>query len=163
MKTAENMSDEERAALEVSLPTALELCRLGLGTMIDIRQTFEIEMKGAIPGTVHIPLFEVKRLLGHTLSENEQDILDAGKPKEIDVMGFFTMINQLHHRRDHLLLCVCNSGRRSLTSAALLRSMGYDKALSVAGGFQAWKLLQSAAPAVVQPAPAKSDPDTEKG
>lgn len=163
MKTAENMSDEERAALEVSLPTALELCRLGLGTMIDIRQTFEIEMKGAIPGTVHIPLFEVKRLLGHTLSENEQDILDAGKPKEIDVMGFFTMINQLHHGRDHLLLCVCNSGRRSLTSAALLRSMGYDKALSVAGGFQAWKLLQSAAPAVVQPAPAKNAPDTEKG
>jgi rhodanese-related sulfurtransferase len=140
------VSEEERAQLEVSLPTALELCRLGLGTLIDIRQTFEIEMKGAIPDTVHIPLFEVKRMLGHVLSEDEQDILDAGKPKDMDVMSFFTMINQLHHGRDHLLLCICNSGRRSLAAASLLRRMGYDKALSVAGGFQAWKKLQQTAP-----------------
>jgi rhodanese-related sulfurtransferase len=146
------VSDQERAQLEISLPTALELCRLGLGTLIDIRQTFEIEMKGAIPNTVHIPLFEVKRMLGHALTEDEQDILDAGKPKDMDVMSFFTMINQLHHGRDHLLLCICNSGRRSLTAAAMLRKMGYGKALSVAGGFQAWKKLQQAAP-TVQTAP----------
>ncbi|MEQ1658285.1 MAG: rhodanese-like domain-containing protein [Hylemonella sp.] len=145
MNTEAPLSDEERATLEVTLPTALELCRLGLGTLIDIRQTFEIEMKGAIPGTMHIPLFEVKRMLGHALSEDEQDILDAGKPKDMDVMTFFTMINQLHHGRDHLLLCICNSGRRSLAAAALLRQMGYGKALSVAGGFQAWKKLQQAA------------------
>ncbi len=147
MNTEAPLSDEERAALEVTLPTALELCRLGLGTLIDIRQTFEIEMKGAIPGTMHIPLFEVKRMLGHALSEDEQDILDAGRPKDMDVMTFFTMINQLHHGRDHLLLCICNSGRRSLAAAALLRQMGYGKALSVAGGFQAWKKLQQAAAA----------------
>jgi rhodanese-related sulfurtransferase len=140
------VSDQERAQLEISLPTALELCRLGLGTLIDIRQTFEIEMKGAIPDTVHIPLFEVKVMLGHALTEDEQDILDAGKPKDMDVMSFFTMINQLHHGRDHLLLCICNSGRRSLTAAAMLRKMGYGKALSVAGGFQALKKLQQTAP-----------------
>ena len=121
----------------------MELCRLGLGTMVDIRPAFEIELKGAIPGTVHIPLFEVKQLLGHALTEDEQDILDAGKPTEIDVQGFFTMVNELHHVRDHILLCVCNSGRRSLYAAALLRSLGYAKALSVGGGFQAWKRQQT--------------------
>mgnify|MGYP003477067233 CR=1 FL=1 len=73
-------SPTEPEALEISLASATELCRLGLGTMVDIRQTFEIEMKGAIPGTVHIPLFEVKQLLGHALTEDEQDILEAGKP-----------------------------------------------------------------------------------
>ena len=140
-------SPDERAKLEITLPTAQELCRLGLATMIDIRQSFEIEMKGAMPDTVHIPLFEVKRMLGHALSEDEQDILDAGKPKEIDVRGFFTMINRLHHAHDHLLLCICNSGRRSLAAAALLRSLGYPKALSVAGGFQAWKRMQAPAAA----------------
>ncbi|WP_119287973.1 rhodanese-like domain-containing protein [Azohydromonas sediminis] len=145
---------EERERLEVSLPTALELCRLGLATMIDIRQSFEIEMKGAIPDTVHIPLFEVKQMLGDTLTENEQDILDAGKPKEIDARTFIRTINGLHHGRDHLLLCVCNSGRRSLSAAALLRELGYPKALSVAGGFQAWKKLQAAAAAPADtPAP----------
>jgi len=145
MNMDDAISEEELAALEVSLPTALELCRLGLASMIDIRQTFEIEMKGAIPDSVHIPLFEVKRMLGHTLTEDEQDILDAGKPKDMDAMSFFSMINQLHHARDHLLLCVCNSGRRSLAAASLLRSLGYPKALSVAGGFQAWKKLNDVA------------------
>lgn len=130
--------------LEISLASAIELCNLGLGTLVDIRQAFEIELKGAIPGTVHIPLFEVKLLLGHTLSEDEQDILDAGKPTEIDVQGFFTTLNRVHHVHDKIVLCMCNSGRRSLYAAQLLRSMGYRKALSVAGGFQAWKKLQAA-------------------
>ena len=99
--------------LEISLPTAMEMCDLGLATLIDIRQSFEIEMKGAIPGSVHIPMFEVKVMLGDTLSEDEQEVLDAGTPKEIDAKSFFTMINRLHHGRDHLLLCICNSGRRT--------------------------------------------------
>ena len=114
--------------------------------MIDIRQSFEIEMKGAIPDTVHIPMLEVKVMLGHVLTEDEQDTLDAGTPKDIDAKNFFTMINRLHHGRDNLLLCICNSGRRSLAAASLLRSLGYPKALSWwAGGFQAWKKQQVAA------------------
>ena len=151
MNTEESLSPEERATLEITLPTAMELCRLGLATMIDIRQSFEIEMKGAIPDTVHIPMFEVKRMLGDSLTEDEQDILDAGQPKDMDAKSFFTMINRLHHARDHLLLCICNSGRRSLTAASLLRSLGYPKALSVAGGFQAWKKLQAPAVAAATP------------
>ena len=106
--------------LAISLSSALELCQLGLGTLVDIRQNFELEVKGAIPGAVHIPLFEVKRLLGHALSEDEQDTLDAGKPNDLDVQGFFTMINKVHHVHDHIVLCICNSGRRSLYAARLL-------------------------------------------
>lgn len=145
MEPAADRSDAPAdATLEITLPTSLELCRLGLATMVDIRQAFEIEMKGAMPDTVHIPLFEVKRLLGHSLTEDEQDILDAGRPTDIDVQGFFTTINRLHHVHDHIVLIVCNSGRRSLYAAQLLRDMGYRKALSVAGGFQAWKKLKAA-------------------
>lgn len=132
----------DRTKLEISLDAALELCRLGLGTMVDIRQSFEIQMKGAIPGTVHIPLFEVKLLLGHALTEDEQDVLDAGQPSDLDARGFFSMVNDLHHVQDHIVLCICNSGRRSLYAADLLRSLGYPRALSVAGGFQAWKKRQ---------------------
>ena len=151
-----NPADDSAAApadpaLEISLPTSLELCQLGLATMVDIRQAFEIELKGAIPDTVHIPLFEVKQLLGHPLTEDEQDILDAGRPTPVDVQGFFTTINRLHHVHDQIVLIVCNSGRRSLYAAQLLRDMGYPKALSVAGGFQAWKKLQAAAPAPARP------------
>ena len=134
-------ADGATPGLEISLGSALELCQLGLATLIDIRQSFEIELKGAIPGTVHVPMCEVKLMLGHTLTEDEQDILDAGQPKDIDAQTFFGTMNRLHHGRDHLLLCICNSGRRSLAAAAMLRQLGYPKALSVAGGFQAWKKL----------------------
>ena len=144
--TDQSVPTAEEPPLEISLSSATELSQLGLGTMIDIRQAFEIEMKGAMPDTVHIPLFEVKQMLGHALSEDEQEMLDTGKPSAIDVQDFFTMINRLHHARDNILLFVCNSGRRSLYAARLLRSMGYPKALSVAGGFQAWKQLQPAPP-----------------
>jgi rhodanese-related sulfurtransferase len=146
MNAAAPTPADDTDKLEISLASASELCQLGLGTMIDIRQSFEIEMKGAMPDSVHIPMFEVKQLLGHALTEDEQDILDAGKPTDIDVQGFFTMINRLHHAHDNILLCICNSGRRSLYAARLLRSMGYGKALSVAGGFQAWKQLHKAPP-----------------
>lgn len=142
---------EERARLEISLGAALELRQLGMGTLIDIRQGFELELKGSIPDTVHIPMFEMKRMLGDRLTSNEQDILDAGKPRDMDVRGFFKMINQIHHAHEQLLLCICNSGRRSLYAADLLRSLGYPKALSVAGGFQAWKKLQQVDPAPPPP------------
>ena len=132
------------APLEITLPTALELCQLGLATLVDIRQTFEIEMKGAIPNTIHIPMFEMKVMLGDTLTEDEQDILDSGEPKDMDAKSFFTMINKLHHGHDKLILCICNSGKRSMAAASMLRSLGYPKALSVIGGFQAWKKLQAA-------------------
>ncbi len=148
MNAEQTSSPQELSMVEISLPSALEMCRLGLATMIDIRQSFEIEMKGAIPDAVHIPMFEVKLMLGHTLSEDEQDILDAGQPKDMDATVFFTMINKLHNGHDHLLLCICNSGRRSITAAEMLRSLGYPKALSVAGGFQAWKKLRGAQAAV---------------
>lgn len=129
--------------LEISLASALELAKLQLGTLVDIRQSFELDMKGRIPDAVHIPLFEVKQMLGHPLTEDEQDILDAGQPTPMDAQSFFTTINRLHHVHDHIVLLVCNSGRRTLYATQLLRSMGYPKTLSVAGGFQAWKKLQA--------------------
>ncbi|RVT51072.1 rhodanese-like domain-containing protein [Rubrivivax albus] len=141
----DQFSPEQRALLEISLPSALEIARLRLGTLVDIRQGFEIQMKGAIPEAVHIPMFEVKRLLGDKLTEDEQEILDTGKPSDIDIKGLLTTINRLHHAHDHLLLLTCNSGRRSLYLADMLRSLGYPKALSVAGGFIAWKKLQAGA------------------
>ena len=134
-------SPANRAVLEISLASAIELTQLGLATMIDIRQAFELDLKGRIPGTVHIPMLETKKMLGDALSEDEQDTLDAGRPTDVQVREFFTTINRIHHAGEKLLLCVCNSGRRSLHAAQMLRSLGYGKALSVAGGFQAWKKL----------------------
>jgi rhodanese-related sulfurtransferase len=86
-------------------------------------------------------------VLGDTLTDDEQDILDAGQRE-----GLLHDDQPASQRaRPYVLLCICNSGRRSVAAASLLRSLGYPKALSVAGGFQAWKKLQ-AAPAAQPPA-----------
>jgi rhodanese-related sulfurtransferase len=138
------IADPVSPGLEISLAAALELCTLGMASLVDIRQSFELDLKGAIPGAVHVPLCEVKLMLGHTLTDDEQDILDAGRPAPVDAQGFFTTLNRLHHDHDHLVLIICNSGRRSLHAAQLLRDLGYRRALSVAGGFLAWRKLQAA-------------------
>ncbi len=151
-------SPANRAVLEISLASALELRQLGLGTIFDIRQAFELEVKGRVPDTVHVPLFEVKRILGQSLTSDEQETLDAGAPTEFDALSFIKLVNQAHHGRDHILLCLCNSGRRSLYAAQMLRELGYPKALSVAGGFQAWKKLQAAAPAATAATAATTAP-----
>ena len=37
------MDQASTPPLEITLPTALELCQLGMGTLIDIRQAFELD------------------------------------------------------------------------------------------------------------------------
>ena len=39
---------------------------------------------------------------------------------------------------DHHVVIYCHHGRRSLTAAALLRSAGVERAMSMAGGIDAW-------------------------
>lgn len=128
---------KEEEKLEISAATALELQRLNLAVLIDIRQKFELELQGEIPGASMLPLFQFKRMLGHTLSGPEQEALDEDVPDMRDIQHFLSMINSMHHAKDLILVCVCNSGNRSLTAARLLRLLGYEHSFSMAGGFLA--------------------------
>jgi rhodanese-related sulfurtransferase len=130
---------EER--LEISVATALELQRLKLAALIDIRQNFELEIQGEIPGASLLPLFHFKKILGQTLSQMEQDALDEDVPEMHDIQHFLAMINNMHHSKELILVCVCNSGNRSLAAARLLRLLGYQNSFSMAGGFQALEAL----------------------
>lgn len=152
MKTAAAPALELTATpLGASLTTALELRRLMLACLIDIRQTFELEIEGEIPGACTLPLFRFKQLLGHALTENEQEILDGDIPEVQDMQHFFSLINRLHYTKDCILVCVCNSGRRSLHAAQLLRSLGYEQGFSLAGGYRELKPLLAEEMALPQP------------
>jgi len=130
------MGDNE--ALEISTPTARELVDLDLATLLDVRQPFEREVEGAPEGGIAVPLFQFKHLLGHRLDPEEQEILDADEPDERDMRHFMQAMNEQHFGGDRILLCLCNSGRRSLHAARLLRELGFGRSLSVAGGWRAW-------------------------
>ena len=134
IKITEHIPD---SLLEITVSTTLELIRLKLVCLVDVRQKFELEMEGEIPGAISLPLFRFKQLLGHKMTEEEHEILDGDTPDNLDVQHFLSSINQLHYTKDCILLCYCNSGRRSMHAARLLRSLGYQRGFSLAGGYKA--------------------------
>ena len=125
------------APLECDADAAFGLVQAGSAHMIDIRQPFELELKGALPGALHMPFFHFKQHIGMRLDDEEQELLDADAPREEDVLSFVQAIRELEQRRHDILLLVCNSGRRSLLAAHLLRGIGYPQAYSVRGGMHA--------------------------
>jgi rhodanese-related sulfurtransferase len=137
MATAKSTSQIPDSMLEISVPTALELIRLKLVCLIDVRQKFELELEGEIPGACSLPLFRFKQLLGHQMTEEEHEVLDGDEPDSLDVQHFLSNINRLHYTKECIMLCFCNSGRRSLHAARLLRSLGYERGFSLAGGYRA--------------------------
>lgn len=124
---------------EIQPETAHELMRLGLGVLIDVRQTFELEVEGEVDGAENIPLFNFMQALGHRLNAEEQELLDADEPSAKDIISFLAAINRHHYQSDNVILCLCNSGRRSLHAVQILRSINYDRCFSVAGGVRAWR------------------------
>lgn len=129
------------APLEISAMTALDLVRLNLACLIDIRQPFELEVEGEIASAISLPLFQFKKSLGHTLNDEEQELLDADLPSQQDTQHFLSLINKLHYTKDRILICVCNSGRRSLPATQLFRTLGYQRVFSLQGGYRALKVL----------------------
>ncbi len=132
---------ESEPPYEISAPVAREIARLGIATLLDVRQPVELELEGTVPEAESVPLFDLKKLLGHTLTEDEQEILDSDAPTAKDVQFFLSLINKHHYQQGNVLLCICNSGKRSLHAVRLLRSLGYGRAFSVAGGVRAWREL----------------------
>ncbi|WP_018141763.1 MULTISPECIES: rhodanese-like domain-containing protein [unclassified Thioalkalivibrio] len=134
------MVDEtDKPHLEISAAASRELVDIGLAVLLDIRQPFELELEGAVDGAVPVPLFRLKQLLGREITEEEQELLDADEPDDRDFQHFIALINKYHVTQDQILLCLCNSGRRSLRAAELLRDLGYARSLSVREGFRGWQ------------------------
>lgn len=132
---------DQDPALEITPPVAKEIVRLKIATLIDVRQPAELELEGTLDEAESVPLFDLKKLLGHRLTEEEQEILDCDTPTAKDARFFLAMINKHHYQQGNVLLCLCNSGKRSLHAAQLLRSLGYERAFSVMGGVRAWREL----------------------
>ena len=134
-ETERNETDEQ-PAVEMQPETALELVGLGLATLIDVRQPFELECSGGLPCAENVPLLQFKQALGRTLSEEEREILDSDKPDESDIVSFLSVINR-HFHGERIVLIFCRTGRRSRYAVELLRSINWERCFSVAGGFQA--------------------------
>ncbi len=87
--------------------------------MVDVRDPFEREQEGEIPGSVHAP-----RGLLEFQADPDSPIYNTALKPECRV------------------ICYCGTGGRSALAAKTLLEMGYREAASLAGGYAAWKLAQ---------------------
>ena len=89
--------------------------------LLDVREPIELATSGAIEGVFNLPVGSLK---------TRRDALPGNK--------------------DAMIVCVCQSGSRSLEAVHYLRQQGYENVMNLAGGTRSW--LGSGYP-VVHPAP----------
>lgn len=104
------VAEAKRHIKEVNLDEAGSL--LGKALVLDVREPAEFAL-GALPGAVNIPrgVLEFK-IDGHPAFQN---------------------------RRDADILVYCQTGGRSALATEALKKLGYENAVSLAGGFKSWQ------------------------
>ncbi len=116
--TAQDLVAQARAAIEEIDPTQLHELQANGVPVIDVREPAEFA-EGHLPGAVNIP---------RGVLEFQVD----GHP----ALNFRTDPH-LSHRREPVILYCRTGGRSALAAEALLR-LGFDRPLSLAGGWLRW-------------------------
>lgn len=108
--TYRQLFDKTRQAIrEVDVREASDLIANQDAAIIDVREQDEVD-QGLIPGAVHIPR-------GYLELRIEDAVRDKTRP----------------------VVVYCAGGVRSVFAAKAMQDLGYENALSMAGGFGAWK------------------------
>lgn len=93
---------------------AVEGAQAGDITIVDVRETGEVQMSGKAQGAVHIPLIRLR---------------DMADPRHPDYCADL--------KQDAKIAVYCASGARSNMAANALRKMGYSDVYNI-GGFGHW-------------------------
>ena len=116
--TAQDLVAQARAVIEEIDPTRLHVLQTAGTPVIDVREPAEFA-EGHLPGAVNIP---------RGVLEFQVDAHPA--------VNFRTDPN-LSHRREPVIL-YCRTGGRSALAAEALKRLGFDRPLSLAGGWLRW-------------------------
>ena len=116
-KSAADMVSDAKQQIENLSPDQVEEeISKGNATVIDIRESEELQQNGKIAGSVHAPR---------------------------GMLEFYADSSLLYHRpefdKNKRLILHCASGGRSALATATLKQMGYENVAHLDGGFKAWK------------------------
>jgi len=98
---------------EISVNELAQLSKVGKINLLDIREANEVS-DGVIPGSIWI----------------SRGLLE---------FQILSLVEQLNWDPSSEVYICCRSGNRSALAAVSLLEMGFEKPISVAGGFNAWK------------------------
>jgi adenylyltransferase/sulfurtransferase len=100
------------------------------------------------PFAAEVPTLSVQDLKARMAAHERFLLLDVREPDETaagvipgsTLMPLSTLSQKLESLpKDEPIYVYCRSGARSAKTTVLLRSIGYDKAYSLAGGYMAWR------------------------
>ncbi|MGV3529898.1 MAG: rhodanese-like domain-containing protein [Flavisolibacter sp.] len=116
-KSATELVKTAKAGIENLSPQQVhEEITKGIATLIDIRESEELEKNGKIPGSTHAPR---------------------------GMLEFYADPTTPYHRpefdQDKRIILHCASGGRSALATATLKEMGYQNIAHLDGGINAWK------------------------
>ncbi len=116
--TAQDLVAQARAVIEEIAPDHLRALQTAGTPVIDVREPAEFA-EGHLPGAINIPrgLLEFQ-VDGHPAVGGRAD-------------------PHLSHRREPVIL-YCRTGGRSALAAEALKRLGFDRPLSLAGGWLRW-------------------------
>ena len=116
--TAQDLVAQARAAIEEIDSDGLRALQAGGVPVIDVREPEEFAA-GRVPGAVNIPRGVLEfQVDGHPALNFKTD-------------------PHLSHRREPVIL-YCRTGGRSALAAEALKRLGFDRPLSLAGGYVQW-------------------------
>lgn len=116
--TAQDLVAQARAAIEEIDSDGLRALQAGGVPVIDVREPEEFAA-GRVPGAVNIPRGVLEfQVDGHPALNFKTD-------------------PHLSHRREPVIL-YCRTGGRSALAAEALKRLGFDRPLSLAGGYTQW-------------------------
>lgn len=98
--------------------------------------------------TSNVPEISVHELKERLESDDDLLLLDVRQPDEYEIANLDgeliplgelpERLNELDDYRDKSVVVYCRSGRRSAKAVAYMRGQGFDRAVNLRGGINAW-------------------------
>ncbi|XP_011267844.1 rhodanese domain-containing protein CG4456 [Camponotus floridanus] len=113
---------ENRMALNVDYKQLLEAQKDENILIVDVREHAEINETGKLPGSINIPMDDVKNVFLNLSKEEFEERYGKHKPD-----------------KDTKIIFSCRSGRRSGIVQETVQKLGYTKAYNYTGGWLDWE------------------------
>lgn len=113
---------ENKMELEINYEQLLDAQKDANVLIIDVREPSEISETGVLPGSIHIPMNDVKNVLDNFSEKEFEEKYGKSKPT-----------------KDTKIIFSCRSGRRSASVQKTVQKLGYIQAYNYTGGWLNWQ------------------------